>query len=79
MVVPVMEPKTKNKVSEIAKKKEISYEEFLGKCVMRGLNIDTAKAAWDQEYRTRGFNRTTKIIIADILGRDVADVFGEEK
>ena len=77
MVAPVMEQKTKNKVSEIAKKKEISYEEFLGKCIMRGLSIDTAKAAWGQEYRARGFNKPTKIIIADILGRDVEEVFGD--
>jgi hypothetical protein len=79
MVVPVMEPKTKNNVSDIAKKKEISYDEFLGKCIMRGLSIDTAKDAWNQAYRARGFNKPTKSIIADILGREAEDVFGEGK
>ena len=75
----VMEPKTKNNVSEIAKKKEISYEVFLGRCIMRGLSIDTAKDAWNQSYRARGFNKPSKIIIADILGRPVKDVFGDEQ
>ena len=69
---------TKNQVSEIAKKKEMSYEEFLGRCVARGLSIDTAKEAWSKTEKVRGFNRTTKIIVADILGRSVEDVFGEE-
>jgi hypothetical protein len=66
-----------NKVSEIAKKKELSYEEFLGKCIIRGLSLDTAKAVWRRADRPRGFNKTTRLIVADILGRSVEDVFGE--
>ena len=66
-----------NKVSEIAAKKEMGFREFAGRCMLRGLSYDTAKEAWNKAEKVRGFNETTKTIVAEILGRPIKDVFGE--
>jgi hypothetical protein len=72
-------PDTKqlNKVSEIATKKEMTFRQFAGQCLLRGLSYDTAKNVWDNETGERGFNATTKTIVSEILGRSIKDVFGE--
>jgi hypothetical protein len=66
-----------NMVSEIANKKEMTFQQFAGQCLLRGLSYDTAKNVWEKAYKSRGFNATTKTIVSEILGRPVKDVFGE--
>jgi hypothetical protein len=66
-----------NNVREIASKKEMTFQQFAGQCLLRGLSYDTASRVWNKEATARGFNTTTKAIVSEILGRPVKDVFGE--
>jgi hypothetical protein len=75
MVTPVRE--LTNKVREIAVKKEMTFRQFAGQCLLRGLSYDTAKELWNKAEKTRGFNPITKQVAAEILGRPVKDVFGD--
>lgn len=68
--------KQENNVSEIAEEIGMSYERFLGRCVMKGLSPDTAKALWIKEERARGFFKTTQKAVSEILKRPVEDIFG---
>lgn len=69
--------KQENNVREIAMEIGMSYEQFLANCILKGLSIDTAKALWTKEERERGYFKTTQNIIAEILKKSVAEVFGE--
>jgi hypothetical protein len=66
-----------NKVREIATKKEMTFRQFAGQCLLRGLSYDTAKELWNKKEKVRGFNPITKQVAAEILGRPIKDVFGE--
>jgi hypothetical protein len=66
-----------NNVQEIAKKKEMTFRQFAGQCLLRGLSYDTAKELWHKADKSRGFNPLTKQVAAEILGRPVKDVFGD--
>jgi hypothetical protein len=73
----ITEMPTKNKVREIATRKEMTFRQFAGQCLLRGLSYDTARQLWIDTEKVRGFNPITKQIAAEILGRPVRDVFGE--
>jgi hypothetical protein len=67
-----------NNVRKIAEEGGKSYAWFVGRCIAKGLSVDTAKALWDNEERQRGYFKTTKNIVADILKRPIEDIFGEQ-
>lgn len=67
-----------NRVREIAAKKEMTFKQFAGQCLLRGLSYDTARQLWLDIEKQRGFNTLTKQVAADILGRPVKDVFGDD-
>ena len=69
---------TINKVSEIATKKEMTFNEFAGRCLLRGLSYDTARNIWKKTPRSHGYNITTKQIVSEIVGRSVRDLFGDD-
>ena len=75
MSIVMTEIKPINNAREIADEIGMSYERFVYRCTTKGLSIDTAKAVWNKAERERGFFKTTKNIVADILHRPVAEIF----
>ena len=77
MSIVMTEIKPINNAREIADEIGMSYERFVYRCTTKGLSADTAKAEWNKKdaERERGFFKTTKNIIADILHRPVSEIF----
>lgn len=73
----MVEIKQVNNVREIAEENGKTYDWFKLRCQAKGLSLDTAKALWDKEPRDRGYFKTTKNIVADILKCPIEDIFGE--
>jgi hypothetical protein len=66
---------TKTKVQQIAAEERMTFNQFAGRCLLRDLSFDAARAVWNNEAGPRGFNDRTKRIVSKILRRDVSEVF----
>ena len=66
---------TPNNIQKIAAKRGLSFRHFAGHCLLNDLSYDTARAAWQQREKTKGYNPSTQKIIASILKAEVKDVF----
>lgn len=67
--------KDSNKVQELAAENGLTFREYAGRCLLRGLSYQTAKDVWYKDARKRRYNLTTKTIVARILHRSVDEVF----
>jgi hypothetical protein len=77
MVLP--EVKQENNVREIAMEIGMSFDKFKARCIEKGLSIDTAKALWFKAERDRGYFKTTRNLVADILKKPVEEIFGKDQ
>jgi capsid protein len=68
---------TQTKVQQLAADLGMSFHQFAGRCLLRELNYDTARAVWNGEVGPRGFNDRTKRIVSKILRRPVNEVFDD--
>jgi hypothetical protein len=68
----------KTRVQEIAADEGITFNQFAGRCLLRDLNFDTARAVWNNDAGPRGFNDRTKRIVSKILKRPVEEVFPDD-
>jgi capsid protein len=68
---------TKTRIQQIAAEDGMSFHQFAGRCLLRELNYDTARAVWNGEVGPRGFNDRTKRIVSKILRRPVNEVFDD--
>jgi hypothetical protein len=68
---------TKTRVQEIAAEQEIEFLQFAARCMLRGLSHQTAKDVWYGADKKRGWNTTTKTIVAKVLRRPVNEVFDD--
>ena len=70
--------KQKPKVQEFAAERGMVFREFAGRCLLRGLSYDTAVDVWHDKPKVRGYNHTTKTVVAKILHRPVSEVFADQ-
>jgi hypothetical protein len=66
---------TQNKAQQIATENGMTFNQFAGRCLLRDLNYDTARAVWYNEAGPRGFNDRTKRIVSKVLRRPVDEIF----
>lgn len=66
------------RVQELAADLGMTFKEFAGRCLLRKLSYQTAKDVWYGVKGERGYNEGTKIIVAKVLRRPVAEVFPED-
>jgi hypothetical protein len=69
---------TKTRVQEIAEDMGLNFKTFAARCMLRDLSYQTAKDIWNGVKGERGYNAGTKIIVAKVLRRPVAEVFPED-
>jgi hypothetical protein len=70
--------KPSNRVKELAQAKGLGFLKFAGKCMLVGLSYDSAKDLWEGKFKKRGWNGSTKMIVAGILHRPIAEVFPDD-
>jgi len=68
---------TKTRVREIAEESDLDFLHFAARCMLRGLSYQTAKDVWYGADKKRGWNTTTKALVAKVLRRPVAEVFDD--
>lgn len=64
-----------NKVRELATETGLTFQQYAGRCLLHNLSYQTAKDVWYGVEKKRGYNRTTKAIVARILHKPVDEVF----
>jgi hypothetical protein len=69
---------TKTRVQEIAAEQDMEFLQFAARCMLRGISHQTAKDVWYGAKKERGWNRTTKAIVAKVLRRPVSEVFPDD-
>jgi|WetSurMetagenome_2_1015567.scaffolds.fasta_scaffold1171097_1 hypothetical protein len=67
---------TPNNIKALANKRGMTFREFAGHCLLAGLSYDTARDAWYQVKKQKGYNPLTQATIAKVLDAEVRDVFG---
>jgi hypothetical protein len=72
------ETKQKTKVQEIAEALEMDFKHFAARCMLRDLSYQTAKDVWYGVKGDRGYNAGTKLIVAKVLRRPVAEIFPDD-
>jgi hypothetical protein len=69
---------TRTKVQQLAAERGMAFNEFAARCLLRNLSYETAKDLWYGVQKKRGFNPTTKAIVAKIFHRPIEEVLPDD-